>query len=104
MKPRFAIWSAQTWKSGRTRTNADAKRPLIAEFERAMIRERILSGLARTRAQGTKLGRKRLEDADADKVQRVLDMRANGAGIRKIARDLGVGVGTVIRLTREVTT
>src|SRR5262249_50052736 len=42
---------------------------VFAEFERAMIRERILAGLARARDQGTKLGRRRLEDADADKVE-----------------------------------
>jgi hypothetical protein len=28
--------------------------------------------------------------------------RAKGTGIRRIARDLGVGVGTVLRVTGEV--
>src|SRR5262245_784449 len=72
---------------------------VFAEFERAMIRERVLAGLARAREQGTKLGRRRLEDADMDKVEAIRAARASGLGIRRIARDLGVGVGTVLRIT-----
>jgi DNA invertase Pin-like site-specific DNA recombinase len=41
---------------------------VFAEFERAMIRERVLAGIARARDQGTQLGRRRLEDTDAKKV------------------------------------
>jgi len=74
---------------------------VFAEFERAMIRERVLAGLARAREQGTKLGRRRLEDADADKAAAIRAARASGLGIRRIARDLGVGVGTVLRITGE---
>ena len=36
---------------------------VFAEFERAMIRERVLAGLARAKEQGTRLGRRRIEDA-----------------------------------------
>src|SRR5262249_36199180 len=62
---------------------------VFAEFERAMIRERVVAGLARAREQGTKLGRRRLEDdADAEKVKAIHDARASGVGIRRIARDL----------------
>jgi DNA invertase Pin-like site-specific DNA recombinase len=65
----------------------------------AMIRERVLAGLARAREQGTRLGRRRLEDADIGKVQAIRRARAAGLGIRRIARDLRVGVGTVLRVT-----
>jgi DNA invertase Pin-like site-specific DNA recombinase len=41
---------------------------VFAEFERAMIRERVLAGIARARSEGRALGRKRLEDTDAAKV------------------------------------
>ena len=41
---------------------------VFAEFERAMIRERVLAGLARAKEQGISLGRRRLEDSDAAKV------------------------------------
>jgi DNA invertase Pin-like site-specific DNA recombinase len=73
---------------------------VFAEFERAMIRERVLAGLARARAEGRTLGRKRLEATEAGKAQvaAIHALRAKGTGLRRIARDLGVGVGTVIRV------
>lgn len=74
---------------------------VFAEFERAMIRERVAAGLARARDEGVQLGRPKLEDADEKRAQAVLTMRAKGMGIRKIASELGVGVGTVMRLTKE---
>jgi DNA invertase Pin-like site-specific DNA recombinase len=74
---------------------------VFAEFERAMIRERVMAGLSRAKADGTQLGRRRLEDTDADKVAAILAARASRTGIRRIARELGVGVGTVLRMTGE---
>jgi hypothetical protein len=44
------------------------------------------------------LGRRRLEDSDADKEAAIVAARAKGTGIRRIARELGVGVGTVCGL------
>src|ERR1700729_2761062 len=74
---------------------------VFAEFERAMIRERVMAGLSRAKADGIKLGRRRVEDSDAVKVAAIVAARAKGTGIRRIARELGVGVGTVLRLTEE---
>jgi DNA invertase Pin-like site-specific DNA recombinase len=74
---------------------------VFAEFERAMIRERVMAGLSRAKAEGTQLGRRRLEDTDADKVAAIMAARAKGTGLRRIARELGVGVGTVLRVTGE---
>jgi DNA invertase Pin-like site-specific DNA recombinase len=71
---------------------------VFAEFERAMIRERVMSGLAQARDEGKRLGRPRLDDKKAEAIRRA---RATGKGIRSIARDLGVGVGTVLRVTGE---
>jgi DNA invertase Pin-like site-specific DNA recombinase len=76
---------------------------VFSEFERAMIRERVVAGLARARADGTKLGRRRIENTDARKVAAIRSARAEGKGIRRIARDLGVGVGTVLRVTADST-
>jgi DNA invertase Pin-like site-specific DNA recombinase len=72
---------------------------VFAEFERAMIQERVKAGLARAKDEGIKLGRRPLETTDPEKAKTVRAMRAKGAGVRKIARTLGVGVGTVLRLT-----
>jgi len=71
---------------------------VFAEFERAMIRERIMAGLSRAKAEGTKLGRRRLEDTDPRKTGAIRMMLAKRTGVRRIAHDLGVGVGTVIRV------
>jgi DNA invertase Pin-like site-specific DNA recombinase len=73
---------------------------VFAEFERAMIRERVMAGLARAKADGTKLGRQRIEDADAKKAKAIMTLLTKGSGVRRIARDLGVGVGTVIRVRK----
>jgi DNA invertase Pin-like site-specific DNA recombinase len=71
---------------------------VFAEFERAMIRERVMAGLARARAEGKQLGRRTVEQSHARKVKAALVMRSKGLGIRRIAKEVGLGVGTVIRL------
>lgn len=68
---------------------------VFAEFERSMIRERVKAGLARARAQGKRLGR---PSVSALIVQRVRQERQTGKGMAKIARELGIGVGTVQRI------
>ena len=70
---------------------------VFAEFERAMIQERVKAGLARARAQGKTLGRPRVSSAVESKVLR---FKAKGKGIMKIARELGIGVGTVQRIVK----
>ena len=71
---------------------------VFAEFERSMIRERVMVGLARARADGTRLGRPATVADDAAKVQTIRAARAAGKSIRTIAREQGVGIGTVSRL------
>ena len=60
-----------------------------------------MAGLARARQAGTHLGRKFTEDTKegSRKVKAALAMRAKGVGYRKIAKEVGLGVGTVMRLT-----
>ena len=69
---------------------------VFSEFERAMIRERVNSGLARAKAQGKKLGRPRRDDAK--RLAAVHTLRKQGAGINKIAKQLGIGVSAVQRI------
>ena len=75
---------------------------VFAEFERAMIRERVLAGLGRAREQGINLGRRRLEDSDSAKVAAIKRALAAKRGVRRIARDLKTGVGTVLRIKNEL--
>ena len=74
---------------------------VFAEFERAMIKERVIAGLARARATGTKsgrpFGRPRIDEKTEEAIRRALDKK-DRPGVRKIAADLGVGVGTVVRV------
>lgn len=69
---------------------------VFSEFERAMIRDRVNAGLARAKAQGKQLGRRKI----AAKVERAIraDLEAGDAGIQKVAKRHGVGVGTVQRI------
>ncbi len=74
---------------------------VFAEFERAMIQERINAGIARARKHGTKsgrpIGRPRLPDKALAAIH---SARAQGKGIKRFARGLGVGVGTVQKAVR----
>ena len=71
---------------------------VFAEFERAMIQERVKAGLARARAQGKTLGRPKVDQSiEAE----ILQLRKTGIGQLKIAKTLGVGTGTVQRVLRE---
>jgi DNA invertase Pin-like site-specific DNA recombinase len=72
---------------------------VFAEFERAMIVERVKSGLARARSQGKRLGRRPVTQ---DVVERIRAQLATGAGILKTAKVLGIGTGTVHRVKQEM--
>jgi DNA invertase Pin-like site-specific DNA recombinase len=70
----------------------------FAEFERETIRERVLAGLARAKAQGRKLGRPRVARSVETKILR---LRTRKFGIRHIAREVGVGTSVVQRVLRN---
>ena len=68
---------------------------VFAEFERGMIRERVLAGQARGKSQGKHIGRP--SNLNDGMVHSIKYMREQGVGIRKIARDIKVGVSTVYK-------
>ena len=86
---------------------------VFAEFERAMIVERVNSGLARAKAKGVKLGRGNKKDGDrsadeqrwgmsrAELEKRILRLYKGGTGILKIGKTLGVGTALVQRVVME---
>ena len=69
---------------------------VFAEFERAMIQERVKAGLSRAKAEGKTLGRPKLSPETLDKI-RGLRKSNPEMSIAKIASEIGVGVGTVHR-------
>jgi DNA invertase Pin-like site-specific DNA recombinase len=81
---------------------------VFAELERGMIRERVIAGLERVkaetpeqrRAKGKKEhGRPRVATDTETEIRAAL---AYGTGKAKVARELGVGVSTVMRVSREM--
>ena len=68
---------------------------VFAEFERAMIQERVNAGLSRARAEGKRLGR---PTVGAETEAKVRALRASGMGINKVAKTLGIGVSAVQRI------
>jgi len=70
----------------------------FAEFERAMISERVKAGMKAAKYRGAKLGRKRLV-LDREVVrEKAGAMRLLGKSTRQIAVELGVSKGTLHRL------
>jgi len=65
----------------------------MAEFERALTAERVRAGVALARLRGKHIGRPRVS-VDRD---RVVELRRQGWSWPEIAREMGVGVGTVYR-------
>jgi DNA invertase Pin-like site-specific DNA recombinase len=61
----------------------------FAEFERSMIRQRVHAGLKRAVEQGKTPGRPRIS-------------KAHGKGILRVAREIGVGTGTVQRIRDQM--
>lgn len=64
-----------------------------------MIRQQVNAGLKRAVAQGKQLGRPRIDAAIEKRIQ--AQLRA-GKGILKVARECGVGSGTVQRVKQEM--
>ena len=65
---------------------------VFAEFERSLIRERVLAGLDRARSQGKRLGRPPVPPVQIEKMKR---MREEGMTLTAIAKKVGVSVGKV---------
>jgi DNA invertase Pin-like site-specific DNA recombinase len=80
---------------------------VFAEFERAMIRERVNAGLARARDKGTNkqgeplvLGRPKVDAATEAAIR--IALQKGDIGMRKIAGQFGVGTGTVQRIKKDL--
>ena len=72
---------------------------VFAEFEREMIRERVRAGLARAKSKGTKSGNPIGRPVVSVQVEdRIRQLRTEGLGMLKIAREVGCGVSVVQRV------
>ena len=64
----------------------------VAEFEKDIIRERVVAGLANARLKGKRLGRPPKAESIYEKAR---IMRSEGLSFRKIGKQLGVDEGTI---------
>ena len=70
----------------------------MAEFERELIRERVKAGMKNATAKGIRIGRPRA-NVDAAQIAR---LRAQGLSWKKIAKQTGLGVGTLYRVAPAI--
>jgi len=70
---------------------------VLGEMERALLIERVRSGMARARAEGRQIGRARL---DVNREQVVVDRRS-GMSLTRVAKKHGISPASVCRLMRE---
>jgi DNA invertase Pin-like site-specific DNA recombinase len=68
----------------------------LGEYERELIRERVLAGLATARRNGRKLGRP--TNVNAGTRTAVRELRQRGLSIGAIAKTLRIGVGTTRKM------
>ena len=71
---------------------------VFGEFERAMIRSRVMAGLDRVRGQ-KRLGRPPMPAA---RVEQIKAMLMSGKGVRETARQTGAGTASVQRIKRSL--
>ena len=72
---------------------------VLAQWELGQISERSKAGIARARAQGKTIGRPTTINESVEKS--VLMLRDKEYGIRKIATELKIGVGSVMRILQK---
>ncbi|WCE31266.1 recombinase family protein [Vibrio sp. SCSIO 43137] len=68
----------------------------VAEFERSMIKQRQLEGIAKAKAKGVYKGRKKTVDEAA-----IIEELNTGTSMRKTAEKLGVSLSTVQRTKKK---
>ena len=71
----------------------------VAELERSLIREGVVMGLQRAKAQGKRLGRPRGSAQDVDAIHR---LEGEGLSVREIAQAMRTSKSTVARLLQAV--
>jgi len=73
---------------------------VFSEFERSMIRERVIAGQQRAKAEGKHIGRK--SNLTDGVITAVYHLRKNNVPIKRIAKDLQIGVGTVYKVLDQL--
>ena len=70
----------------------------VAEFERSLIRERVNAGLRAAKGRGVRLGR---PSTLGDRREEILQLKAQGIGLRETARRLGMPASSVAKVLKK---
>ena len=73
---------------------------VFSEFQRSMIRERVIAGQQRAKSEGKHIGRP--TNVNDGIINAVYQLRQNNVPISRIAKDLQIGVGTVYKILDKV--
>ena len=72
----------------------------VAQFERELIHERVSAGMKAARKHGTKTGNPIGRPRRVFDREEVVRLRRTGLSIERIARQMRIGVGTVVRVVQ----
>ncbi|MXN67511.1 resolvase [Stappia sp. GBMRC 2046] len=72
---------------------------VFSEFEREMIRSRVVAGLRRTAEKGTRLGRPPVPPHKMRAIRKAIE---EGQGVRATAKALGISPSTISRIKSEM--
>lgn len=72
----------------------------FAEFERAIIRERVIAGMEKAKAKGVRLGRPKIA---LFKIQQAIDMKKNGINYKTICKKLGLSKSAFYEIIKSST-
>lgn len=72
---------------------------VFAQFESAMVRERVLMSHEKARLEGKTIGRP--STISKGLINSINYMKSKGVGIKRIAKEVGCGVGTVYKVLDE---
>jgi DNA invertase Pin-like site-specific DNA recombinase len=73
----------------------------VAEFERELLRERVKAGMALAQRSGKHVGRPATRRFKPTDIDRMRELRAGGASVRKLAKDFETTQWMVARLTNS---
>ena len=71
----------------------------VAQYEKDLIRERVVSGLESARKKGRIGGRP--SNLTDDISSKVMELKEKGIGIKRIAKECSIGIQTVYKVLNE---
>jgi DNA invertase Pin-like site-specific DNA recombinase len=71
----------------------------FAEFERAIIRERVIAGMEKAKAKGARIGRPKIPPFT---IEKVLEMKQQGAGYKEITKKLKISKSAFYKILQAV--